>query len=121
MVLVCGRNNLGSGVSPATTFAQMEAYISAAKATGYTVVVQTVISSFNVNNTDRATLNTLIRNNAVADGYTVMDVAADPNLGCDLCYLSPVYFLDLVHLTYDAGMPIQAAYLKSTLQSLGFN
>lgn len=124
--LGCGVNDWTAGHSEASTYAALLSVVAKAKATGYLVTVATVTDSQHINQdsggageTWRAALNTDIRNGAVANGYTVWDVGGDANLGCNGCYANATYFTDGIHFTA-AGQVIQTGYLKTALQSLGF-
>jgi lysophospholipase L1-like esterase len=72
-----GTNDLAAGTTGTNLFNNsLVPYVAAAKAAGYKVVIGTLlyrtgqVSSFE---TERQTYNNLVRSNAVADGYTVVD------------------------------------------------
>src|ERR1043166_8434793 len=76
----CGINDFKQGVTDENvTYALILQYVAARKAVGWTVIVLTVeddaVPSPNATfETYRHNLNTLIRNGAVANGYTVLDI-----------------------------------------------
>lgn len=117
--LGCGHNSYIHGRSAADTYSDMLAVLAKAQATGYTRALWTILPSVEVNNTWRAAVNTLIRDGAVANGYTVIDVAADTTIGEDNDWMNLTYYdPDGVHLT-TAGRAIQASYLNAVLQAAG--
>lgn len=123
--IMCGAND---GGTPDASYATILLWVAKAKATGYTVIVLTN-TSINGMRSDSGgpitgdqwmqELATLIRNGAVANGYTVSDVNANATMGCTGCYANTTYFSDGEHPTV-AGQNIISPILKSTLQSLGF-
>lgn len=116
---MCGANDVGAN-DPNASYASILSWVSAAKATGYSVVVLTMISKLG-GDTFKNSLNTLILNGAVANGYTVADMTADTHVGCDGCYSNLTYFqADGIHPTATGESTI-AGYLETALQSLGFN
>lgn len=126
MAFLCGTNDFVHGKSAATAYADLLSTVALAQATGYTVTVSTIISAERFDTasgrTWRSDINAAILGGAGTHGYTVWDVASDPDLGCDACWQNPTYFnhaeTDVVHLT-DAGQSIQAGYLKAALLLLG--
>jgi hypothetical protein len=120
VALGCGHNSYIHGYTTDQTYAQILAYFAKARATGYSELnLWTVLPSIEVDTTWRHTLNTLIINGAATNGYTVIDVASDPTIGCDLCWQNTTYYDSGVHLT-PAGKTIQASYLTPVLQAGGF-
>jgi hypothetical protein len=122
--LGCGTNDYIHGKTEAATYADILAYVVAAKATGFTVIVNTVPSAAQfgpaAGNTWRNNLNALITGGAAGNGYLVADEAADANIGCQTCYLNTTYFTDQVHMT-TAGYAIKGGITAAVLSSLGFN
>lgn len=126
MALLCGTNDFVHGKSAATAYADLVTTVGLAQATGYTVTVSTIISAERFDTVSgrawRSDINTLIRSGAATYGYSVWDVATDPDLGCDNCWSNATYFnhseADVVHLT-EAGQAIQAGYLNTALLSIG--
>lgn len=121
----CGHNDFLHGTSAASSYSSILATVVAAKAAGFTVIVGTVMDAIDLNSgagaTYRSALNASITGGAVANGYSVADVSADANLGCNNCYLDGTYFLpDGVHLT-TTGWAKKATYTAPILTALGFN
>lgn len=100
-ICVCmgATNALISGSSAATVFSQALTYIQARKAIGWAVIVGTCLPSVLIDGakeTARVSYNALVLSNAIAEGYTVADVAAisemsDPN--------NATYYSDGTHPT----------------------
>lgn len=131
ITLECGVNDYVHGNTAAQAFTGITNFVTAAKATGYTVFVATLTDSCHIDlgggeTTFRAALNTSIRNGAAGQGYTVVDYAANANIGCDGCSLSTTYFQTPeagcssggVHLTA-AGVAIQAGIMESAMAAAG--
>lgn len=98
----------------------MLSYVTAAKATGYSVIVMTIMSNAVLPDGPRATLNGLITGGAAGNGYIVADVGANATMGCNGCNSNMTYFQpDGTHPTV-AGHIIVAGIVKTALQSLGF-
>jgi hypothetical protein len=122
--LGCGTNDYTNGRTTVATYADILSFVAAAKATGFTVIVNTLPSAQrfadSTGNTWRVDLNGRIAGGAVANGYLVADEASDPNIGCQTCYLDATYFTDGTHMT-TAGWAIKGNYTYLLLQSLGFH
>jgi len=95
-VLFTGTNDVLTSVATATTWANIQGIIAAVQALGVTrIAIGTLMdcSTYSgAQQTLRADLNTLIRNNTSL-GYVVMDFSANANLGT----YSVTYFNDTVH------------------------
>lgn len=116
----CGHNDYIHGKTAAASYADILSFVSAAKTTGFTVVVGTVASSFFVSDVWRADLNTLIRDGAAANDYIVRDSGSDASLGCSGCYSNLTYFdADQTHLNL-TGQVVKAGYMYDILFALGF-
>lgn len=123
----CGLNDYAGGITnPNTVYASILTYVAARKAAGAGFVIVLTMEDaqvFTPNSTFqtfRSTLNGLIRAGAVANGYTVMDIAADATMGCDGCASNTTYFRDGEHPTA-AGYTIFANYLNPILTTIGLN
>lgn len=99
-----GTNSLNSGIDATTAFNSMVTYCRARKAAGAKVIVATCLprSSAGVPgdfNAQRATYNTLIRNNYQFFSDALLDVAADSRIGDDGDETNTTYYAgDNVHL-----------------------
>lgn len=124
-------NDYVQGNTAAQAFTGITNFVTAAKATGYTVFVATVtdsclISAGGAETTFRAALNTSIRNGAAGQGYTVVDYAANANIGADGASFNLTYFQpDIscgntggIHLTA-TGVAIQAGIMESAMIAAG--
>jgi hypothetical protein len=121
--LGCGTNDYTGGRTTTATYADIVSFVAAAKATGYTVVVNTLPSAQRFDTVPgdawRTDLNSKITGGAVTNGYLVADEASDPDIGCKTCYLNATYFTDGTHMT-TAGWNIKGGYTYTILVSLGF-
>lgn len=124
--LNCGVNDYTHGDTTASVYANLLAVVALAKADGFTVAVSTLAAAQRFTDPTgyawRADLNSKITGGAVANGYVVWDVGADASVGCDTCWQNATYFSqepDVVHFT-TAGTAVQAGYLTTALQALGF-
>ncbi len=117
--IMCGAND--GGGTAAASYASILSWVSAAKASGYQVIVLTMLSRVG-GDTFKNALNPLITGGAVANGYTVADAGSDPNLGCDGCYTNSTYFqADGIHPTVVGEALVATGYYEPALASLGFN
>ncbi len=115
--IMCGANNNGSDLD---SYNAILTWVASAKATGFNVVVFTMLSRVSLDSFKNA-LNTRIRNGAVANGYTVADSGSDPNMGCDGCYANLTYFqADQVHPTLAGQVIVANPYAEAALATLGF-
>lgn len=124
ITLQCGVNGFIHGRTATQEFTSITNFVTAAKATGFTVIVATLTDSSFISNgggetTYRAALNTAITGGAVGQGYTVADYAANAFIGCDGCYSNTTYFTDGVHLT-TAGIAIQATIMEAAMAAISF-
>lgn len=123
LVLRCGTNDLTAGTAAATIWSNIQGYIGKAVATGWTVVIGTVLPCSGVGsctNTNYAALNTLIRAGAVQAGASVVcDYASDPNIGQASDNSNATYFLtpDAIHPN-DLGNAVLAQYELACVQPL---
>lgn len=105
---------------PATIHAALLSYVAAAKALGFAnVVVVTMADTALVPFSARSAINALDIADAAGNGYTIADVSSDATMGCNGCGANLTYFQDGTHPTV-AGNAILATYLKSALQTIGF-
>lgn len=97
LVVYEGRNDLviNSTVTSTIAYNNLKAYADLGKATGFKIVMVTLLPSwttppykgdatsagYTALNTDRLTVNTLIRNNYIAEGWILADIAADTRIG----------------------------------------
>lgn len=108
------------GRTPAQAYADLVAYCLAAKSavSGLKIVVQTITPRTGLSNSDRGTLNTLIRDGAGVDGFDyVADVASDATIGADGANTNTTYYLgDQTHLNYN-GNAIADNYYEVPFES----
>lgn len=113
--LFTGNNDVLQNVPTATTWANIQGIISAVQALGVTrITIGTLMdcSTYSgAQQTLRADLNTLIRNNTSL-GYSVMDFSANPNLGTH----SPPYFNDEIHPN-NLGASVMATIASPVIQA----
>ncbi len=125
---MCGANDYTNNITDLSSYNSILSYVSAAQATGFSVIVLTPTSRIGGPNTNGQTgdqfvqaLSVRIRNGAVANGYTVADVNADPVMGCTGCYSNLTYFdSGGLHPT-QTGLNVIAGYLTTALLSVGFH
>lgn len=120
-----GTNDLALGaVSGATAYSRLVTYCGNRRAAGYKVVVLTCLSRSDAAapsgyNTERATLNGLIRANWATFSDAVADIATDGTIGFDGAELNTTYFqTDKVHLN-STGYGIVSTYVYPALNTLG--
>jgi hypothetical protein len=131
ITLECGVNDWIHGNTAAQAFTGVTNFVTAAKAAGFTVFVSTLTDSCHIfegggETTFRAALNTSIRNGAAGQGYTVVDYAANANIGADGANQNSTYFIipdggctsGGVHLQ-PAGVAIQAGIMEATMTAAG--
>jgi hypothetical protein len=130
ITLECGVNDYVAANTAAQAFTGITNFVTAAKATGYTVFVATLTDSCHIfdggaETTFRAALNTSIRNGAAGQGYTVVDYAANANIGADGASSNFTYFQQDVscasggiHLTA-TGAAIQAGIMETAMTAAG--
>jgi len=117
-----GTNDLVGGATAAATFANLQTYVTARLAVGWSVVVLTCIDRGDVDITvPRAAYNTLIRNaygGGAVPKVALSDVAANANLGANGASANPTYFqADQVQLT-PAGFAIVDADTAAAILTL---
>ena len=100
IVVICGgTNDLYAGATPASVYANLQAYCAARRTAGWKVVVTTVLprSASDPFDANRQTLNTNIRANwgTFADGLA--DIAADQRIGVPGANANSAYFADGTH------------------------
>ena len=129
----CGANDYVHGNTAAQAYTGITNLVAAAKATGYTVIVATMVDSCHVaqqpgaEDSFRSPLNASIRNGAVANGYAVVDYAANANIGADGAALGPTYFQTPepgcatggVHPNA-AGIAIEATLMEAAMAAISF-
>lgn len=117
--LMIGTNDINTGVSTATTYANIQSICSSVTATGAKMVALTVLPATLANNfeTNRQALNTLIRNGG-ACSYIIADVGNDATIGQAGQQTNTTYYQgDQVHPTA-AGDTIIAGYYRTALGTL---
>jgi len=104
-------NDLAGGTSPSTCYGYINSYVADAHATGYTILVWTVLSKVGIDS-QKDTLNTsIVANSAGADG--IVNFTSTP-LGCDGCYTNTTWFqADGIHPN-QAGIDTYEAPVNST-------
>lgn len=119
--LGCGTNDYGGGRTAAATIADIQAWVAAIQANAplSQIWVQTVPDRGSMSAaggyTWKDTVNTAIR---AISGITVVDVAANANLGCNGCATNTTYFHpDQVHFSGTNGVPPDANNNGITIQS----
>lgn len=103
----CGTNDLaGTGATPAQVYANLTAYVQAAHATGFKVIIATMISRAGFDALKNQ-LNALILANTAGADY-VVDFTQTP-LGIDGGYANPLYFTgDEIHPSLFSRQTIEA-------------
>lgn len=118
----CGVNDYVGGTTvAATVYASLMSNVTAAQALGYQVIVWTLEDNSITSNAFRAAYNLLITNGAAGSNYTVANIGADANMGCNGCSSNLTYFRDGVHPTIVGNGVYGVTYLKPALVSLGWN
>ncbi len=107
IVVICGgTNDLYAGATPASVYANLEAYCAARRTAGWKVVVTTILprSASDSFESNRQTLNASIRANwgTFADGLA--DIAADSRIG------APGANANLAYFAADGTHPNNAGY-----------
>lgn len=120
--LMIGTNDIHSNIPVATIYANIQSICSQVTANNRARMIVFTILPGNpwTDETQRQTLNTLIRNGGACT-YTVADVGNDPTIGQagqngNLTY----YNSDALHPTAAGDAIIGISYLRPALQSLGF-
>ena len=112
-----GVNDLGAGATAAAIYANLQTLWSDERAAGYKVVAMTLIDS-PYNETTRAAINADIKSNTSLYDALV-DLAADPTMGCNGCAANATYFNpDQLHPT-TAGDTIIANDILAVIGTLG--
>lgn len=118
LVIFAGTNDrFLNGTSGAAVWALLESYINARIAAGWTATnigVGTMLPRQGQYESDRATLNGLIRSNATTMGYKVCDFAMDSRIGDAGDENNATYYFDTIHPTA-AGHAILAQIIINTL------
>lgn len=117
LTVLIGHNDMASGDSAATFFANLKSYCLARKAEGWVVVVATVlpstVSGFNVK---RNAANVLIR--ADPSFYDALcDFDTNPTIGADAAASNVTYYSDGTHPT-QAGQNLLAPIMQATINPL---
>lgn len=117
LVLEACTNDLDTGGrTPAQCYADMTSYVTLAHATGFKILIWTMLSN-GVSETQRQALNTLILvNTAGADGIINYNSTA---LGCVGCFANPTWFqqIDQVHPTFNGVSSIEAPVAASIINT----
>ena len=108
-------NDLDAARTPAQCYADMTSYVTLAHATGWKVVIWTMLSNGNIE-TQRQALNTLIiANTAGADGIINYNSTA---LGQVNGYTNPTWFqADHVHPTFNGVSSIEAPVAATVINA----
>lgn len=106
LVLEACTNDLDAGRTPAQCYADMTSYVTLAHATGFKILIWTMLSNVNIE-TQRQALNTfIIGNTAGADGIINYNSTV---LGAVNGYTSTTWFQsDKVHPTFNGVSSIEA-------------
>lgn len=99
LLVWAGTNDIKvSGTAPEIVANMVDSYAALRRKTGLRVLMATMIDRTGVSS-QKNSLNAFLRQNwgLFADG--LVDIAADPNLGCDACNANTTYFSDTTHPT----------------------
>jgi len=97
-----GSNDLVNGDSGQTVFQKLAAYCAACRSRGFYVLVYTILPRTAISGsaeTQRSSLNALIRAHWTSFADALVDVAADATLGAANANLNLTYYVDGTHLT----------------------
>lgn len=121
--LLGGTNDLYFGANGLTTYNNIVAYSQARRLAGFKVIVNTILPRSNSGTpltfeTDRQTINTLIRSNWTTFADGISDIASDSRIGdagdeTNTTYFSP----DKVHLT-NTGYGVIANYVVAAIRQI---
>lgn len=118
-LIFAGTNDVANGTSPGGTIGYLMTYANQVSKAGCQAIIATMLSRTG-QDTNKDTLNTYIRQNAIMGGYIVADFASDTHLGCDGCFSNLTYFtVDGVHLT-QTGQNLVAAEASNIINAYGF-
>jgi lysophospholipase L1-like esterase len=122
VVIWGGTNDLAGGATAAATFANLQTYVNARLAVGWSVVIVTCIDRGDVNiNVPRAAYNALIAgaySGGAVPRVVIADAAANANIGANGASSNATFFrADKVHLQ-PAGYAIVAPLVATAVQSL---
>ena len=107
---------IAAGITISTIFNNLKTYCLARRAAGWNKIVVGTLTSSNLGESQRESLNTLIRGDS--SFYDALaDYAADSRIGADGAYASTTYFLDGTHPT-TTGQQIMAGIATAAIQSL---
>ena len=107
---------ISAGLTIATIFSNLKTYCNARRTAGWNKIVVGTLTSSNLGESQRESLNTLIRGDS--SFYDALaDYAADSRIGADGAYASTTYFLDGTHPT-TTGQQIMAGIATAAIQSL---
>lgn len=104
-------------LTAAQVYAQITTYVAARQAMGWLVVVCTLPSWISGFDSQRLSLNTLIRSNT-AGANGVCDWAGNANIGATNAYTNSTYFLSDGHMTQLSNTTIIAPLVVSAVQAL---
>jgi lysophospholipase L1-like esterase len=117
VVVWAGTNDLIGGASTGLTVANIRAYCRARQKAGARVVVCT-LTSINGQETNRETVNTIIRAHWTEFADALADLGANANIGAHNAYLSSTYFnVDGIHLK-DAGYAVVATLVQAAANAM---
>lgn len=122
LVLWGGTNDLRFGASADEVYSRIESYARARRATGYRVLVLTILPRSNSTTPEgfeiqRQALNARLRASWRDFADMLIDVAADPRIGDAGDELDARYFTDRLHMT-PLGYSLIAAHVAESLKAL---
>ena len=117
VVIWGGTNDISvSNTTPAATYAILANYISAAHASGFKVIVPTMLSRLNQDANKNSYNALILANSGGADAIADFTGTA---LGCNGCYASATWFnADGIHPTTIAINQIEAAVISNAVAAL---
>lgn len=126
LVIYCGTNDIGlsnATITAAQVYSNMQAYVTAARAAGYTKIAIATLLPFAEgtagcagNNPVRDSVNTMLRSSP-AGADVLIDWAADATIGPDAVCGNTTYYSDGTHPTALTDS-IMATYLEAQLPNL---
>lgn len=108
------------GFSAAATYNNIMSWVNQMQGSGCQLFVGTMLPrASSTGDTDKNTLNPLIRSGAQLGLYNLIDFASNPNLGADGAYSNATYFnADLTHPT-NAGQSLLGAEASNAINAYG--
>ncbi len=100
LFLLCGTNDINTGVTALNTIPHIQTLVNRAYSNGYSdVYVMTIPERGGSYDTERYAFNALIVSNSSAYNYTVVDLASEPEFDSNGDELNTTYYYDQVHFT----------------------